>query len=243
MTENILNNDPRFHAIEENYKRITENIALSAQKSGRTADDIHFMAVTKTVAPEYINHALSLGVKLIGENKVQEFLMKKDDLNLDGVEKHLIGHLQSNKVKKIIPHVDMIESVDSVNIAREIGKQSAAMGIVTDVLIEVNVGGEESKTGMPFELFSEGIYEIAEIPGIKIKGLMAVPPVCEDKTRLCGYFEQMRKLYVDFKSKNIDNISMEILSLGMSADYPEAIECGSNLVRVGSALFGMRSYR
>lgn len=242
MTENI-SNDPRFFAIEENYKRIKENIALSAQKSGRSEADIHFMAVTKTVEVKYINHALSLGIDLIGENKVQEFLMKKDELKLDGVQKHLIGHLQSNKVKKIVPYVDMIESVDSVGIAKEIGKQSVAAGLVSDILIEVNVGGEESKTGMPFDMFDDSIYEIAEIPGVHIRGLMAVPPVCEDKAKLCGYFEQMRKLYVDFKDKKADNINMEILSLGMSSDYPEAIECGSNLVRVGSALFGMRSYR
>ncbi len=242
MTENILN-DPRFNAIEENYKIIRENIAKSASVSGREAKDIKFMAVTKTVEPKYINHALSLGIDLIGENKVQEFLSKKDELNLDGVKKHLIGHLQSNKVKKIVGEVDMIESVDSVDIAREIGKQSVKSGFCTDILIEVNIGGEESKTGMELSVLNDSLYEIAEIDGVRIRGLMAVPPICPDKSKLRSYFEDMYKLYVDFRGKNIDNVSMEILSLGMSSDYAEAIECGSNLVRVGSALFGMRSYR
>lgn len=242
MTENI-SNDPRFKAIEENYKLITENIAKSAAACGRNAGDIKFMAVTKTVEPKYINHALSLGIDLIGENKVQEFLSKKDELNLGGVEKHLIGHLQSNKVKKIVGETDMIESVDSVDIAREIGRQSVKAGLCTDILLEVNIGGEESKTGMDPALLDGSLYEIAEIEGVKIRGLMAVPPICEDKFKLRSYFEDMYKLYVDFKDKNIDNVSMEILSLGMSSDYTDAIECGSNLVRVGSALFGMRSYR
>lgn len=242
MTENI-SNDPRFNAIEENYKVIRENIEKSASVSGRSVQDIKFMAVTKTVEPKYINHALSLGIDLIGENKVQEFLSKKDELNLDGVKKHLIGHLQSNKVKKIVGEVDMIESVDSVDIAREIGKQSVKAGLCTDILLEVNIGGEESKTGMDLSLLNDSLYEIAEIDGVKIKGLMAVPPICEDKVKLRSYFEDMYKLYVDFRSKNIDNVSMEILSLGMSSDYTDAIECGSNLVRVGSSLFGMRSYR
>ena len=137
----------------------------------------------------------------------------------------------------------MIESVDSVDIARETGRQSVKAGLCTDILLEVNIGGEESKTGMDLSLLNDSLYEIAEINGVKIKGLMAVPPICDNSAKLRSYFEDMYKLYVDFRSKNIDNVSMEILSLGMSSDYSDAIECGSNLVRVGSALFGIRSYR
>ena len=145
--------DPRFAQITENYKRIRENIAAAAEKSGRMPGDIRFMAVTKTVEPVYINHALSLGISLIGENKVQEYLGKREYLNLAHCEKHLIGHLQTNKVRQIVGEVDMIESVDSLRLAQEISRQSMKREITTPVLLEVNIGGEESKTGMaPAEL-------------------------------------------------------------------------------------------
>ena len=139
--------DQRFHDIEENLKRIRENIARSAQESGRTAGEIRLMAVTKTVEPVFINHALELGIDLIGENKVQELEGKREHLHLENCSVHLIGHLQTNKVKKIVGRVDMIQSVDSLRLAREIGRQSATRGISTPVLLEVNIGREESKTG------------------------------------------------------------------------------------------------
>jgi len=228
--------------IEYNLDVINERIAESAIKSGRKPEDVRLMAVTKTVDPIFINYALDYGVKLIGENRVQEMLRKKPELHLDGVEKHLIGHLQTNKAGQIVGEVDMIQSVDSLKIAKEIAKQSAKKGIITDVLLEINVGDEESKTGFSKSEFYENLYEIAEIDNIRIKGLMTIPPICEDNTILCKFFENIYNIYVDIKAKKLDNIDMNILSMGMSGDYSQAILCGSNLVRIGSSIFGPRIY-
>lgn len=234
--------DKRKSDIEYNLDVINEKIAESAIKSGRKPEDVRLMAVTKTVDPIFINYALDYGVKLIGENRVQEMLRKKPELHLDGVDKHLIGHLQTNKAGQIVGEVDMIQSVDSLKIAKEIAKQSAKKGIVTDVLLEINVGDEESKTGFSKSEFYENLYEIAEIDNLRIKGLMTIPPICEDNTILCKFFENIYNIYVDIKAKKLDNIDMSILSMGMSGDYEQAILCGSNLVRIGSSIFGPRIY-
>ena len=239
----MLSDSGRISDITENYKEITERIALCAQKSGRTAADIKFMAVTKTVEPVYINHALSLGIDLIGENRVQEFLGKKDELNLSGVEKHLIGHLQTNKARQIVGEVDSIDGVDSIRLAREISKASQKAGITTNILLEVNIGAEESKFGFTPESVIEDVYEIAEIPAIHVNGLMAVPPICDDSVKNRVFFENMYQLFIDIGAKKIHNISMDILSMGMSGDYDQAILAGANTVRIGSALFGARNYR
>ncbi len=232
----------RFHDIEENYKTIKENIAQAALKSGRKSEDVRFMAVTKTVESLYINHALSLGVDLIGENRVQEFLGKRDELNLNGVEKHLIGHLQTNKVRQIVGEVDMIDGVDSIKVAKEIGKVSQKKGIITDVLVEVNIGGEESKFGLDPVKLDETVCEMAEIDGIKICGLMAIPPICTDEEENRKFFSNMYTMFLDIKAKKLDNVNMNILSMGMSDDYVSAILEGSTMVRVGSSLFGRRVY-
>ncbi len=234
--------DTKFIDIEENIKNIRHRIAEAAIRSGRSESDVRFMAVTKTVEPQYINHAIAQGIDLIGENKVQELLGKKDALNLDGVEVHLIGHLQSNKVRKIITDVDMIQSVDSISVAQEIERQAAKNDMIAKVLLEINVGAEISKTGMDMAVFTESLYQIAEMPHIAVKGLMTIPPICENNTQLAKFFEQMHQLFIDIKGKNIDNVSMDILSMGMSGDFETAIECGSNLVRVGSSIFGARIY-
>ena len=228
--------------IEYNLDVINEKIAKAALASGRKREDIQFMAVTKTVDPIYINYALDYGVDLIGENRVQELLSKKDELHLDGVKKHLIGHLQSNKAGQIVGVADMIQSVDSVKIAKEIAKQSIKKGITTDVLLEINIADEESKSGFSVSEFYENIHEISEINGIKVQGLMTIPPICEKNTILCKFFENIYNIYVDIKGKKLDNINMQILSMGMSGDYEQAILCGSNLVRIGSAIFGPRIY-
>ncbi|MBE6834772.1 MAG: YggS family pyridoxal phosphate-dependent enzyme [Ruminococcaceae bacterium] len=234
--------DEQFENIEYNLKTINEKIALSAEKSGRTRDDVRFMAVTKTVDVFRINKALDCGIDLIGENKVQEFLSKKPDLKLENVECHLIGHLQTNKVSKIVGEVDCIESVDSLKLANEISKQSSKLGITTNVLVEVNIGGEESKTGLPKELLEETLYRISELPSIKVVGLMTIPPFSQNNAQNRKFFSNMYNMYVDIRSKKIHNITMDILSMGMSGDYEDAIACGSNLVRIGSAIFGPRIY-
>lgn len=234
--------DSRKADIQYNLDVIREKTAESAVKSGRKPEDIRLMAVTKTVDPVFINFALDYGVNLIGENRVQEMLRKKPDLHLDNVEKHLIGHLQTNKAGQIVGEVDMIQSVDSLKIAKEIAKQSAKKGIITDVLLEINIGEEESKTGFSVSQFYEDLYAISEIKEISVKGLMTVPPICESNTQLCKFFENIYNIYVDIKAKKIDNVDVNILSMGMSGDYEQAILCGSNLVRIGSSIFGPRIY-
>ncbi len=234
--------EKRKSDIEYNLDVINERIAECAIKSGRNPGDVRLMAVTKTVDPIFINYALDYGVKLIGENRVQEMLRKKPDLHLDGVEKHLIGHLQTNKAGQIVGEVDMIQSVDSLKIAKEIGKQSIKKGITTDVLLEINIGEEESKTGFSISEFTENLYAVSEIDGIRVKGLMTIPPICEENTILCKFFENIYNIYVDISAKKLDNINMNILSMGMSGDYEQAILNGSNLVRIGSSIFGPRIY-
>ncbi|MBQ4603606.1 MAG: YggS family pyridoxal phosphate-dependent enzyme [Clostridia bacterium] len=238
-----LSDEQRFSAIEENLKFINEEIAEAALKSGRNPQDVSLMAVTKTVESKFINHAIGCGIKLIGENKVQEFLLKEPELNLESCKAHLIGHLQSNKVKKIAGRVDTIQSVDSVSIAKEIGKRSLEAGITTKILLEVNAGSEESKFGFSSDELFEKACEISEISGVSIDGLMCVAPICEKESEIRAVFSNMHRMFIDIGAKKIDNIYMNVLSMGMSGDYKEAILEGSNLVRVGSAIFGMRIYR
>lgn len=240
--ERFTPDENRLKSVEENYKRVLENVKESAVKAGRSESDVRLMCVTKTVEPVYINKAIELGADLIGENRVQEYLGKRDELNLSGVERHLIGHLQTNKVKQIVGEVDMIESVSSVKLAKEISKVSLQKGIVTKCLVEVNVGKEESKSGIYLDELEETLCEIAELPAIKIKGLMTIPPICETPDEARRYFAMLRQSFIDIKDKKTDNIDMEILSMGMSGDYEAAVAEGSNIVRVGSAIFGARQY-
>lgn len=241
MTEEFLLDENRLKSVEENYKSVLDSVKESAVKAGRDENEVRLMCVTKTVEPPYINKVLELGADLIGENRVQEYLGKRDKLNLNGVERHLIGHLQTNKVRQIVGEVDMIESVSSLKLAKEISRVSVSKGIVTSCLIEVNIGREESKSGIFSEALADTIYEMAELPGMKIKGLMSIPPICETGEAR-KYFAEMRQYFIDIKDKKIDNIDMEILSMGMSGDYEAAIAEGSNIVRVGSAIFGARKY-
>ena len=240
--ERFTPDENRLKSVEENYKRVLENVKESAVKAGRSESDVRLMCVTKTVEPVYINKAIELGADLIGENRVQEYLGKRDELNLNGVERHLIGHLQTNKVKQIVGEVDMIESVSSVKLAKEISKVSLQKGIVTNCLVEVNVGKEESKSGIFLEELEETLCEIAELPAIKIKGLMTIPPICETPDEARRYFAMLRQSFIDIKDKKTDNIDMEILSMGMSGDYTAAIAEGATIVRIGTAIYGARDY-
>ncbi len=240
MTEKHSVDAQRFADIEYNLSVIRERIAEAAVLSGRKPEDVTLMAVTKTVAPEYINHAIRCGINLIGENKVQEYLGKKPDLI--ECEAHLIGHLQTNKVRQIVGEVSMIQSVDSIRLANEIAKRSLAAGITTDILAEINVGAEDSKSGIEWDAAEETVAQLCEIEGIRLRGLMAIPPICENSDEARMFFSKMRRLFVDIRSKKLDNNSISILSMGMSSDYYEAILEGSTLVRVGSSIFGRRIY-
>lgn len=227
---------------DENYRDIEKRITEAAEKVGKKREDIILLAATKTVAPEVVNHAIESGIKYIGENRVQEFLSKESAL-LPDAHRHFIGHLQTNKVKDIIGKVEMIESVHSEKLATVIGKLSSERGIVTDILLEVNIGNEESKSGfLPSEL-TDAVRKIASISGVRIRGLMAIPPICEKKDEIMAFFSEMHNLFIDIDTKKIDNVSMEYLSMGMSGDYYEAILSGSNIIRLGTALFGQRNYK
>lgn len=228
-------------AVIDNLKVIRENIFVAAQKSGRTEDDIRLMAVTKTVAPELVNVAINNGVKLLGENRVQEYLDKKD-FYLDA-EVQFIGHLQTNKVKYIIDKVSMIQSVDSVKLASEISRQAQKINKTMDILLEINIGNEVSKSGANPSYIYELVDEVSHLPNICIKGIMSIPPICESKSEALRYFSKLNQIFIDIKQKNIDNVYMEYLSMGMSQDYEAAIEMGANIVRIGSALFGQRIYK
>ncbi len=242
MTEKFTVDEKRLQAVGDNYKAIKTRVEEAVVKAGRNPGDVRLMAVTKTVESVYINRVLDLGADLIGENRVQEYLGKKDELHLDGVEKHLIGHLQTNKVKQIVGEVDMIESVDSIKLAKEISKVSSNKGIVTDVLVEVNVGREESKSGVYMEQLEQLLAEIAQMDGIKVRGLMTIPPICDSEKEVSEYFSAMYQSFIDIRDKKLDNINMDILSMGMSGDFEAAVANGSNIVRVGSAIFGERKY-
>ena len=228
--------------VEYNYKLINERIAEAAQKVGKSREDITFLAATKTVEPEVINHAISLGLDHIGENKVQELLSKYDSYNLEKCSLQLNCHLQTNKVRQIVDKVDLIQSVDSVKLAKEIAKQSLKLNKTTDILVEVNIGREENKSGVYPENLEELLCEISKIEEISVKGLMTIPPICDNKHKISKYFNNMHNIFIDISQKKLDNISMTILSMGMSADYYEAILEGANMVRIGSSLFGARDY-
>lgn len=231
-----------FKIFDENYKIISENIAVAAERSGRKAEDITLLAATKTVSAEVINHAIESGIKVIGENRVQEFTGKYDQLLVDRVDCHFIGQLQTNKVKYIVDKVSTIHSVDSVKLAKQIARLATAQQKIIKVLVEVNIGIEESKGGvLPQDLF-DFVEEIRGIEGLKIEGLMTIPPISKEKVEIRNYFSKMRQYFVDITEKKLDNVNMNILSMGMSDDYMLAIEEGSNLVRIGSALFGSRKY-
>lgn len=229
--------------IKYNYGFINEKIAEAAMKAGKTRDDITFLSATKTVEPEYINYAISLGLSYIGENKVQELLSKYDQYNLENCSLQFIGHLQSNKVRQIVGKVDLIQSIDSMKLAKEVSKCSLKNNITSDILVEVNIGNEENKSGVMPEMLEELVEEISTLPAVNVKGLMTIPPICEKKDEIRRYFEKMNRLFLDISSKKLDNVSMDILSMGMSSDYYEAILEGANMVRIGSALFGNRIYK
>lgn len=229
--------------IKYNYDFINEKIAEAAMKAGKTRDDITFLSATKTVEPEYINYAISLGLSYIGENKVQELLSKYDQYNLENCSLQFIGHLQSNKVRQIVGKVDLIQSIDSMKLAKEVSKCSLKNNITSDILVEVNIGKEENKSGVMPEMLEELVEEISTLPAVNVKGLMTIPPICEKKDEIRRYFEKMNRLFLDISSKKLHNVSMDILSMGMSSDYYEAILEGANMVRIGSALFGNRIYK
>lgn len=229
--------------VAQNVRAIMQQVRDTALQAGRDPSEVQVMAVTKTVDSVLVNAAIGAGITLLGENKAQELCAKYDSYHKDGVQIHFIGHLQTNKVRQIVDKVSMVESVDSIKLAREIDRHCAAIGKVMDVLLEVNIGREENKTGIFPEFLPALLEEAGKLEHIRVRGLMTIPPVCETEEEVLQYFSQMRQLFIDIKQKKYDNISMEILSMGMSADYLAAVRCGSNIVRIGTAMFGQRNYK
>lgn len=221
--------------ILENYKEICYNVNEAREKYSK--GDVRIMAVTKTVPFEKVNFAVENGLTLLGENRVQEYLSKKDSYD-KRAEVQFIGHLQTNKVKYIADSVSLIQSVDSLKLAQEINKQSAKVNRIMDILIEINIGDEATKSGIDKNELFELVSQVSELENVRIKGLMAIPPIGAGEE----VFEKMNELFCLTKEKNIENVSMDILSMGMSGDYELAIKHGSNLVRIGTKLFGARNY-
>lgn len=228
-------------SIQSNIIMIEENIEKALKKSGREGEKVELIAVTKTIDIDRINETIRVGISNIGENKVQE-LEKKYDLIGDTVNYHMIGHLQTNKVKNIIGKTRLIHSLDRLSLAKELDKRSKNNAIVTDVLIQVNVAEEESKFGLKVEEVLYFIEEILDFKNIKIRGLMTIAPNTTDEILLRKIFRTLYNLKENIKNKNYENLSMDYLSMGMTNDYELAIEEGSNMIRVGSAIFGKRNY-
>lgn len=222
-------------SIANNLENVKKRIEEACARSGRNPNEITLLAVTKTVDVERIDEIMKLGITELGENRVQELLSKYD--SLPEASWHIIGHLQTNKVKSIIGKTKLIHSVDSLKLAEEIGKQSRLRGITTDILLEVNVSGEESKYGMTLSSVDEMIEKCSHISSIFVKGLMTMAPLGADESEIRRIFSSLFKKYVDISAKKYDNVNMECLSMGMSGDFEIAIEEGANIVRVGRGLF------
>ena len=235
MTEKLSHSE-----FDINFESVKERFDAAIEKSPHKKEDVIMLAAIKTVDANTVNYAISRGISYIGENKVQELLSKDDDIV--SAHRHFIGHLQTNKVKYIIDRVEMIESVDSIKLAKEISKQAKKCNKVMEILLEVNIGDEESKWGFKVDEVTAAVEEISKFENIKIRGLMAIPPICNTAEENRKYFQKMYKLFIDISNKNIDNSSMDILSMGMSDDFDVAIEEGATLVRLGTALFGKRNY-
>ncbi len=225
--------------ILENVHEIKEKIASAACKSGRRAEDITLVGVTKTVEAERINELLASGVTVLGENRVQEFLSKYEAV-APAPEWHIIGHLQTNKVKNIIGRVRMIQSVDSLHLAEVINKCSERAGLATDILIEINIEKEDTKYGLYPEQLSAFIEKAQELSYVRLCGLMSIPPIQKSAEISRKSFEKLERLFVDIQQKRVHNC-WQTLSMGISGDFVEAIEEGSNMVRIGTALFGARN--
>lgn len=227
--------------IKENLISVENEIREACLRAGRRREDVTLIAVSKTKPVSDLEEAYALGVRVFGENKVQELADKYEVLPKD-IEWHMIGHLQRNKVKYIIDKVALIHSVDSLRLAETIEKEAAKRNITVNILIEVNVAREESKFGLMPEELEEFITKISDFSHIRVKGLMTIAPFVADSEENRVIFQRLHKLSVDIETKNVDNITMRVLSMGMTNDYAVAIEEGATMVRVGTGIFGARSY-
>ena len=227
--------------VAENLEQVRRRVAAAAERAGRNADEITLISVSKTKPVELLMEAYEAGSRDFGENKVQEMTQKIEEMPKD-IRWHMIGHLQRNKVKYLIGKTELIHSVDSLRLAEEISRLSVRENVTSDILIEVNVAEEESKFGITTDDTVELVKEVAKLPGIHICGLMTIAPYVENAEENRNIFRQLRELSVDIASKNIDNVTMHFLSMGMTGDFEVAIEEGATHVRVGTGIFGARNY-
>ena len=229
-------------SIAENVRTVREKMNAAALAAGRRPEEILLVAATKMNSADRVREAVAAGVDVCGENRVQEMLEKQAQGAYEGAPLHFIGHLQKNKVKQVVGLAELIHGADSLELLSLISRVAQARGLTQDVLLEVNIGGESAKSGFAPEEVPEALARAAALPALRVRGLMAIPPVCAAPEENRPFFLRMQQLFIDNSEKKYDNIRMDFLSMGMSGDYTEAIACGANLVRVGSGIFGPRQY-
>ena len=228
--------------IADNVARVRERIAAAAIAAGRRPEDIRLVAASKMNDADRVREAIAAGVDICGENRVQELLEKKKLNAYDGCAVHMIGHLQKNKVRQVVGVADMIQSADSVELLTLIHRQAEKLGILQPVLLEVNIGGEASKSGVAPEELPALLEHVSTLSHLQVQGLMTIPPMEEKTGGNRAYFARMQQLFIDIRAKKYDNVLMAELSMGMSGDFEDAVREGATLVRVGSAIFGPRHY-
>ena len=222
--------------------RVRDSIAEAAVQCGRRPEDIILVAASKMNSAQRIQQAVAAGIAICGENRVQEMLEKSAQGAYKGAELHFIGHLQKNKVKQVVGLASLIHSADSRELLSCIDRCAAAKGLIQDVLLEVNIGAEPSKSGFEAGQIPEILAQAGSFSALRIRGLMAIPPICSCEAEILPYFQRMQQLFVDNGAKKYDNVSMDFLSMGMSGDFETAIACGANMIRLGSVIFGARDY-
>ena len=229
-------------SIAENVARIKEEMTRAAIAAGRDPKQILLCAATKMNDADAVREAIRAGVDCCGENRVQELTLKLSQNAYAGAPVHFIGHLQTNKVKQVVGKVSLIHSIDSLRLLEAVHKEAARQGICQDILLEINIGNEESKSGFLLSQIYEILEQIGNFPAIRVCGFMAIPPICQNSTDNHKFFQEMYNLSVDITEKKYDNVCVAILSMGMSDDFADAIACGSTMIRVGTAIFGSRGY-
>ena len=229
-------------SIAENVAAIKADIQKAAIAADRNPDEILLCAATKMNNADAVRQAIAAGVDCCGENRVQELTQKLSENAYEGAPVHFIGHLQTNKVKQVVGKVDLIQSVDRLKLLQCIQDEAQKQGIVQDILLEINIGEEESKSGFGITDIVPLVEKMSDFPNVRVRGLMAIPPICENSGDNDKFFLEIRNLAVDITAKKYDNVCVDILSMGMSGDYEDAIRCGSTMIRVGTAIFGARDY-
>lgn len=229
-------------SIEENVEKVLEEIAAAARAAGRGPGEVTLCAATKMNDAQAVRRAIAAGVRICGENRVQELTAKLADNAYAGAQVHFIGHLQTNKVKQVVGKVDLIQSVDSEHLLAAISREAQKQGLFQDILLEVNIGEEAAKSGFAEEDILPLVDRIDSFSNIRLRGLMAIPPISRNPGDNLKFFLKMRQIYVDIRAKKNDNVSVDCLSMGMSGDFADAVAAGSTMVRIGTAIFGARDY-